>query len=116
MHPLRTITKQVLSNVKFNAAKIKPYKDHRVALKEGTQVAQTVSTPGFKLILDDIKDEIAKIAEQWMDEKDKVKQEELRFKALAYKEVLKKFDKYLMKRDIARKAIRQKKQDLEPQD
>lgn len=116
MHPMRTIAKQALSNVKFNASKTKHYKDHRVALKEGNEIAATIATPGFKLVIQDIANDISQITEQWMDVQDPLKREELRVRALTYKEILQKFDKYLMKRDNARKAIRQKKDGLGPQE
>ncbi len=116
MHPMRTIVKQVIPNGKLSAAKTRHYKDHRVSLKEGNEVAATIATPGFKLIIADIAKDIETITAQWMDNADSAKREELRIQALTYKEVLRKFDKYLMKRENARKAIRQKKDGLGPQE
>lgn len=116
MHRLRTITKTVLNKQKKNPAKKKQYNDHRVSLKEGNEIAKTMSTAGFKIILNDIQNELAKINESWMDETDQEKIKHLQIKASTWKEVLKKFDLYLLKREIARKALRRKDIDLEPQD
>lgn len=115
MHPLRSITKSALSQVKKVPGKDRQYKDHRVALKEGNEIAHTVTTPGFKRIVQDIQNEVAKITESWMNSKPE-EREELRLRALIYKEVLQKFDSYLTKREVARKAIRRKNTDLDPQE
>lgn len=115
MHRIRTIAKQVLKKTTKNPLKKKKYSDHRVSLKEGTQISHTISTPGFQLILTAIKEEIDNITSSWMDEESEKVREVLRTEASTWKKVLKKFDSYLQKREVARKSLRHGEDNLEPQ-
>lgn len=118
MHPIRSIVRHALSP-KRKGKKSQPSstRDHRPALRDGGLIAQTIATPGFKLVIDYIKNEIMTITETWMGAPAE-QREELRIRALVYKEVLQQFDRFLKKREIAQKDIRRRKQnnDFEPQD
>lgn len=116
MHPLRKIR---LPDIKNEIKDLIPtkvlLKNHRIALEEGNKVFDFANSPGFAILLRDIKQKIDQLKSSWLKAPDKEQAEIFRIKGQVWDEVIVMCGRYLQNREVAEKALRNKKKIYSPQ-
>lgn len=116
MHALRKVT---IPNVKHIVKDLIPtktlLKNHRIALEEGNKVFDFANSPGFAILLRDIKQKVNDLHSQWTKAPDKDSAEIFRIKGQVWDEVIVMVGRYLQDREAAVKSLRNKKKVYSPQ-
>lgn len=90
-------------------------KNHRIALEEGNKIFDFANSPGFAILLRDIKKKIDDLRHDWLRAESKEKAEIFRIKGQVWDEVIIMVGRYLQDREAAEKALKNKKKDFSPQ-
>jgi len=118
MHPLRRVTlPQTKEVIKHLVPPQVLQKNNRIALEEGNAVFDFANSPGFAILLRDVKLKKEELFATWTKAPNKEQAEVARIKAQVWDQVIEMCGRYLQDRENAEKSIRNKtkSKDLNPQ-